>query len=208
MAFPAAAPTKGQVAADRVADAAFRLFVQQGFHGTSMRQIAQKAGLTAGSIYNHFNSKEEIFRQVLQKHHPYHQLLPILESAQGDDAEAIIRNVALRAFQSVRKRKELLHLLFIEIVEFEGQHLGEIFKEVSPRVFKFLGKLPTSKGQLRPISTPNLLLSMVGLVMSQWILEVVFLKNIKLPAARNHFDAGLDIYLRGILAPQAKEKHG
>jgi AcrR family transcriptional regulator len=203
-----AEPRKGQLTSDRVAEAAFELFVSQGYHGTSMRQIAEAAGLKPASIYNHFASKEEIFRLILRQRHPYHELLPILETAEGRTTEELIQNVALRAFKAIRKRKELLHLLFIEIVEFDGKHLGEIFKTISPRVFSFLDKLPVAKGDLRPISKPNLLLSLVGLVMSQWIIEAVFLKNIKLPVAKNHFDAALDIYLHGILASQAKEYHG
>ncbi|MGH2582151.1 MAG: TetR/AcrR family transcriptional regulator [Anaerolineales bacterium] len=195
---------RGQLSSGRVAEAAFELFVTQGYHGTSMRQIAEAAGLKPASIYNHFTSKEEIFRLILLERHPYHELLPILETAEGENTEELIRNVALRAFKSIRKRKELLHLLFIEIVEFDGKHLGEIFRTISPRVLKFLGRLPITKGELRPISKPNILMSMVGLVMSQWIIEAVFLKNIKLPGTKNHFDAALDIYLHGVLASKTR----
>jgi AcrR family transcriptional regulator len=184
---------------DRVMRAALELFVSQGYHGTSMRQVARSAGLTPASIYNHFASKEDIFREVLQQNHPYHQLLPILESAQGPDAEKTLRDVAERAYKAIQARQELLHLLFIEIVEFEGKHLGEIFAAVSPGILGFLNGLETAQGQLRPISKSNVLLSLVGLVMSQWILEAVFIKNIKLPGADDHFEAALDIFLHGIL---------
>lgn len=192
--------TKGETSSDRVLEAAFALFVNQGYHGTSMRQIAQEAGLTPAGIYNHFASKEEIFRKVLLKHHPYHEILPILESAKGDDAEQLIRDVAERVYKILHKHTELLHLMFIELVEFEGKHFGEIFRSFSPRIFKFLARLRASKRELRSIATANILLTLIGLVMSQWILESMFLKNIKLPGAGRHFEEGLDIYLHGILA--------
>ncbi|MEX2162329.1 MAG: TetR/AcrR family transcriptional regulator [Anaerolineales bacterium] len=193
--------SKGEVSRDRVLQAAFKLFVAQGYHGTSMREIGQSAGLTPASIYNHFENKEEVFRQVLLKHHPYHQILPILETAEGDDAELLIQGVARRVYKSIRTRTELLHLMFIELVEFEGRHFGEIFTTMSPRIYAFLNRLKASQAQLRPIPATNIMLTLIGLVMSQWILESMFLTNIKLPSSDKHFEDALDIYLHGILLP-------
>ena len=193
---------KGQISQDRIKEAAFHLFINQGYHGTSMRQIAEAAELTPASIYNHYKNKEQIFRQVLLAHHPYHQILPILESAKGDDAETMLRDVANRVFKVIRKQKGLLHIMFIELVEFEGKHFGEIFRSMSPRIFAFLGKLKSNKGQLRKIPETNILLTMIGLVMSQWILEAMFLKNIRLPFSEKHFQDALDIYMHGILAEE------
>ena len=45
---------------DRIASAALSLFLQDGYHSTSVREIAQKAGLSVGSVFNYFTSKEEI----------------------------------------------------------------------------------------------------------------------------------------------------
>jgi AcrR family transcriptional regulator len=49
----------------RVLDAAAELFVRQGYVGTTLRQIAAAAGIKAGSIYHHFESKESLFVAVL-----------------------------------------------------------------------------------------------------------------------------------------------
>jgi len=45
---------------ERIADAAATLFLSGGYHSTSVREIAQKAGLSVGSVFNYFTSKEEI----------------------------------------------------------------------------------------------------------------------------------------------------
>lgn len=44
----------------RIAAAAAGLFLDGGYHSTSVREIAQKAGLSVGSVFNYFTSKEEI----------------------------------------------------------------------------------------------------------------------------------------------------
>ena len=48
-------------------DKAAQLFSRQGFHGTSVEDIAQAVGLTKGAIYSHFDSKEEICYAVLEE---------------------------------------------------------------------------------------------------------------------------------------------
>lgn len=49
---------------DTVLGVAARLFVQRGFDGTSMRDIAAGSGMLSGSIYSHFSSKDELYLEV------------------------------------------------------------------------------------------------------------------------------------------------
>src|SRR5512140_3258307 len=81
----------GQTRAGLVS-AAYELFLEHGFHGTSMRQIAQRAGLALGGIYNHFTSKEEVFVAVLMAYHPYHEMIPAIAQARGATAEEFFRS--------------------------------------------------------------------------------------------------------------------
>jgi AcrR family transcriptional regulator len=48
-------------------DAAARLFSERGFHATSMRDIAKAVGMLSGSIYYHFESKEEMLLAVYEE---------------------------------------------------------------------------------------------------------------------------------------------
>jgi hypothetical protein len=48
-----------------ILDAAARVFGRKGYSETSLREIAEGAGMQAGSIYYHFASKDEIFDEVL-----------------------------------------------------------------------------------------------------------------------------------------------
>lgn len=42
------------------------LFKQKGFNSTSILEIAEASGLTKGSIYNHFKSKDDILKKVIE----------------------------------------------------------------------------------------------------------------------------------------------
>lgn len=192
--------TKGEVSSARILEAAFELFVKQGFHGTPMRQIAKEAGLTPAGIYNHFAGKEELFHQVVLRYHPYREILPALQAAQGETVEELVQDAARRVFNVIRTRKELLHLFFIEMVEFEGAHIAELFKMMFPQIQAVLGRLMNAKGKLRPIPQTSILFSLIGLVLSQWMLEAVFFKNAPIPISPNQFQDSIHIYLHGILA--------
>lgn len=56
---------KSAIAQKRVLDAAARIFRDCGYAGTTMRAIADDAGLKAGSIYYHYKSKDDLISAVL-----------------------------------------------------------------------------------------------------------------------------------------------
>lgn len=47
-----------------IAQAAFQVFAEHGFRKTSMQLIAQKAGMSRPALYQHFQSKEDVFRHL------------------------------------------------------------------------------------------------------------------------------------------------
>jgi AcrR family transcriptional regulator len=50
-----------------VLSAADRLFVERGFHATTVDQIAQAAGYTKGAVYSNFAAKEDLFFAVYER---------------------------------------------------------------------------------------------------------------------------------------------
>jgi AcrR family transcriptional regulator len=49
----------------QIFDAAARCFSRNGFHATSMQDVLQEAGLSAGAVYRYFRSKEEIIAAIV-----------------------------------------------------------------------------------------------------------------------------------------------
>jgi AcrR family transcriptional regulator len=184
---------------ERLVAAAFGLFLENGYHGTSMRQIAQRAGIALGGIYNHFSSKEDLFVAVLSAHHPYIEIMPKMAAAQGDTVENLVRDAAGRMLKTLKERPDTLHLMFIEIVEFEGRHTVQLSTEIFPQLMDFAQRFIQAHGPLRPIPLPILIRAFVGLFfsyfMSEWIIGQEFPQELQ-PNAFEHF---VDIYLHGIL---------
>ena len=51
---------------ERILQTALDLFIEQGYDKASLREIAERVGVTKAALYYHFASKEEIFRTLLQ----------------------------------------------------------------------------------------------------------------------------------------------
>jgi AcrR family transcriptional regulator len=48
-------------------DSARSLFAERGYHGTAAEEIVQRAGLTRGALYHHFEDKKDLFRVVVDE---------------------------------------------------------------------------------------------------------------------------------------------
>src|SRR5512133_1714222 len=126
--------TKGEATRLAIENAAVQLFLEQGYHATSMRQIAEKAELALGGIYNHFSSKDEIFAAIIIDRHPYKRILPLILEANGDSAEEFFGNAFRIIVKELGNEPEFLNLMFIELVEFKGKHGSAMLHELAPKV--------------------------------------------------------------------------
>jgi AcrR family transcriptional regulator len=192
--------SKGQRTREEIISAAHTLFVEQGYHGTSMRQIAEDAGLALASIYNHFSGKEELFTAVFEQFHPYREILPALKDAPADTIEQFITEAARRLVAALEGRPGFLNLIFIELVEFEGEQMPAVFDSVLPDIEEILRRFQAASSTLRPIPIPILLRAFIGLFFSYAITEKT-LGPLDIPDFReNALESLVDIYLHGVLA--------
>jgi AcrR family transcriptional regulator len=59
----------------RILDEAQALFVERGYEATSLREIAERVGVTKAALYYHFTSKEELLRALLEPLEVFQQQL-------------------------------------------------------------------------------------------------------------------------------------
>lgn len=191
---------KGEQTQSRIMEAAYVLFMSQGYHGTSMRQIAQRAGLTVGGVYAHFASKEEIWKAVLFERHPYHTILPVLRATEGKTVETLLRNAARRLVGELEKRSDLLHLMFIEIVEFNGMHLPALYEQIAPELTPLFDVIQAGEGRLRAIPPLLLVRSFLGFFFSYYITEAMMPPSLRSLMGEDALEVFIDIYLHGVMA--------
>jgi len=55
-----------KVSREKILSAALELFAKKGFHATSISQIAKKAKISKGLMYNYFKSKDRLLDELIQ----------------------------------------------------------------------------------------------------------------------------------------------
>jgi AcrR family transcriptional regulator len=163
----------------QVLDAALQLFSHQGFRGTTVREIAERAGVSTGNVYHHFPDKESIFRSLLDefwsitetKRYPYTRALSIGQFPDN------IEQLGLAARDSIREFKPYFVLIFVDVIEFEGTHIRKFYGNLGQRFGAFVGEeaLGTIKQRLRPSVSPiSALLITSRVFFNYFTLEVLF----------------------------------
>jgi AcrR family transcriptional regulator len=180
--------------------ASHKLFLDQGYHGTTMRQIAKASGMALGSLYNHFADKEDLFRAVFEAYNPYPILLLTLENSQGPSAAELARTAARRLVTALSARPDLVKLVFIDVVEFQGKHLALTYPSVAPGMESFVKRLQREHGAVKPLSSETMLRAFFGLFYNFHLTEML-LGRTPVPEEQSAaLQELIEIYLHGILA--------
>ncbi len=191
--------TKGERSRRTILGAAYSLFTEQGYAATSMRQIAEKAGLALGGIYNHFASKEQVFAAIVEERHPFFQIVPILNDVPGESVEEYVRNAAHTLVDQLGHYPEFLNLMLTEIVEFKASHVPLVFRRMFPMMMPIIQRLTGLHGVLRPIPPAVLMRAFLGMFFSYYITEVLVSRAFPPEMMANAMDHFVDIFLHGIL---------
>jgi len=195
---------KGETTRLTIEDAAIELFMEQGYHATSMRQIADKANLALGGIYNHFKSKDEIFEAIVVDKHPYKKVLPLILEAEGETMDEFLGNATRIVINEMTSQPYYIKLMLIEIAEFNGVHGAALIKEIAPNILPVFEKLVKTRKDLRVTHPVILMRSFIGMILSYMITDIVIsnsMLNKMMP--KNILDAYVDIYMHGILKESA-----
>ncbi len=195
--------TKGERTRQAILDAAYRLIIKQGYAATSMRQIAEEADLALGGIYNHFSSKEEVFRAIAEERHPFFQIVPILNSVEGRSLEEFVRNAAHTLVDQLGHHPEFLNLMMTEIVEFKAKHVPALFKKLIPMLLPVAQRMLTLDGNMREIPALILIRAFMGMFFSYYITEAMMARAMPPEMQANALDYFVDIFLHGVLVKES-----
>ncbi|NHQ93888.1 TetR/AcrR family transcriptional regulator [Janthinobacterium lividum] len=103
-------PERANTRRKQVLDAAESCFSRRGFHGASMAEISKAAGMSAGHIYNYFDSKDAIIAAfVMQNTERVSNLMQDLAQRE-DPLQSVIDNAGEHVLEALDQKSWMMPL--------------------------------------------------------------------------------------------------
>ncbi|MCX3061818.1 TetR/AcrR family transcriptional regulator [Streptomyces beihaiensis] len=185
-----------------ILEAAHRVFLREGFTA-GVDLLAAEAGVSKVTIYNHFGSKENLFKEVIGR--TLDEALGASESlildqlAESDDVRADLL-AACRSWVAGLAAPDVLALR--DVIAGERRRfpeLGEVWQERGPArqhaaLVRALGRL-TERGVLRIADMELAVLQLSGLVLSPHLVYGSYGVEMSEGLAQRLVDGGVDMFL-------------
>ena len=95
----------------RILDAALAEFTRAGVHGATMQGIAERAGVSPMTVYNHFDDKEGLVLALISERGPSGSNLPLRSLADSETFEDTIAAFVTGVLQIVENQRDLFALV-------------------------------------------------------------------------------------------------
>ncbi len=109
----------------KILEAAFQILARQGYENTSIKDIAEEAGVAQGLVHYHFKSKQQLVLAVLAE--------VCREMEFGDAQGAAGAQAAYEKFKNMLKGSQATHALYIQLIA-----MGLHDKELGAGVLNFV----------------------------------------------------------------------
>jgi AcrR family transcriptional regulator len=190
-----------------ILDAALELFVERGFAATRLEDVAQRAGVSKGTVYLYFDSKEELFKSVIRS-----GIVRAIEEAEqmvaGSDGSAadLLRRIYAGWWQHIggTKLSGIPKLMFSEAQNFPELarfYYEEVIQRSSRLVASALER-GIARGEFRPVNVDYAVRALFAPLIMRALLQHSFLPcvgsdNVDAPAYLAHT---LDLMVDGLRA--------
>ncbi|HDZ23777.1 MAG: TetR/AcrR family transcriptional regulator [Deltaproteobacteria bacterium] len=125
----------------QIIDGAIQVFTAKGFHSATVREIAEEAGLTMGSLYNYINTKEDIVYFV------YDYITRVLrdevKSAIADmtDPEERLKTALYQNLNSIYEHQDVVMFIYKASTFLDKESLHEVLARETEYIELFEGLL-------------------------------------------------------------------
>jgi AcrR family transcriptional regulator len=206
--FEARPETRRRRKAERpqeILEAAFAEFSRNGYATTTLDRIAERAGVTKGTIYVYFESKEHLFISMVQEFTKaaHETVQEMYETHEGSTAD-LLRAQFSFIYQHIvedKRRREVVRMLIAEASRFPelaDRYYDEILRPCLDMLKQAIQR-GVDRGEIRKSSIadwPQVVIAPVALV-DVWMMMFDERQKLDLKA---YFDAHLDLMLNGLLA--------
>jgi AcrR family transcriptional regulator len=154
-------PTRRRLTADErragIRDAALAVFSARGYHASSIDDIAREAGISKALIYEHFDSKQGLYGDLLEQNanELFERLASSLAGVEVESGAARLASGLDAFFSFVEERRDAWRILFRDVSDPEtSAALDRIVEQVTVVVAALIAQDPGARSQDKDGSEP------------------------------------------------------
>ena len=159
---------------EKIENAAIEVFLEKGFSGASMQNVAARAGVSVSNIYNYFESKEKLFATIVDPVNiQLNQLLEkLMQHETGksfedrDFIEGFIQTIAVGIGMLIKKNRRQLLLIF-------DKSYGTKYEHTKEKLIGFLEEHFIDSLEEKPSESASLIMHISATNLVEGLLEIV-----------------------------------
>lgn len=184
---------------EKLLNSAKKLFSERGYYETRVSDIVADAGLSQGTFYLYFKSKEDIFKELVKN--MSQKILKLLKeyASKEDNVEDIIKNSTLDFFKIMYEEKPIAYIFLFQLVA-TNEEFRKLYFEKNKKVRELL-RIIVEKGVKSGVfsykNTENIVNIFMGYVRIVY-LEYLLKDNVDLKDILSLVSEGIDVILKGV----------
>ena len=158
-------------------EAALALLETQEYEGVQVKEVADKAGVSLGTLYNYFSSKERLFAEVLVNwaaNLPTNVRSRPLKAVSGADRLRETMHRALRGFERQPQMARLVNVLVMSTDPFAGELLGRMDRSITDAYMLALSEMDPVVAR----RTVNLVNAVFSVALREWSLGRITMREV------------------------------
>jgi AcrR family transcriptional regulator len=159
----------------QIITAAAHLFAEKGFHRTTTRDIAEAADVSEGTLYNYFESKDDLLLDIMDMLDDLPSDTDQLDQAALEDGREFLMALMKGRREMIDQHHPMLQSVLSEILvnpELRQRYFDEKVSPGTALISEHLQKL-IDNGQFHKISVPYTARTLVALLLGLYVLEVM-----------------------------------
>lgn len=172
--MPVSTPTRRELQAqerrNQLIETALALFAEKGTENTTIKDIAEAAGVAQGLLYHYYRSKDDLLWAIVGKYNPVLEMSQIFSTAADRPARDVLREVATRAYTLLTERAGVARVVLREaLVRPDIQQAFRMAQAIALGVIARYLEARIAAGELRPHNPDVSARMLIGSVLAFYI---------------------------------------
>ncbi len=130
-------------ARDRIIEAAYKLFSERGYHGTTTREIARAASVSEVTLFRIFGTKEALFEEVLKAKSIIPDLVAMLNELDHRELKDLLYSLAKKIYSTLVAKKRFIMITLSEVNQYSEKVINvyqKLINEIDDLLVKIFSK--------------------------------------------------------------------